>query len=92
MWDTPIDYTLNDKEVSLLLMDTQGIFDNDVSQKECSAIFSISAFMSSIQIFNIKNNIEKRDLEYLNIFAQYKKISDKAFNKIFCFKVKIYLA
>ena len=68
-------------------MDTQGIFDNDISQKECAAIFSVSAFMSSVQIFNIKNNIEKRDLEYLSIFAQYKAISEKTFNKIFKLEV-----
>lgn len=68
-------------------MDTQGIFDNDSSQKECASIFSISAFMSTVQIFNMKNNIEKRDLEYLNIFAKYKAVSEKTFNQIFQFEV-----
>ncbi len=91
MWNTPINYRLGEKEVSLLFMDTQGIFDNDVSQNECSTIFSISAFMSTLQIFNVKNNIEKRDLEYLNIFAQFKNISDKAFNQIFRFEVSLML-
>ena len=74
-------------QVCLLLMDTQGIFDNETSQKECAAIFSLSAIMSSVQIFNIKNNIEKRDLEYMSIFAQYKSIFEKSFNKIFKFEV-----
>ena len=68
-------------------MDTQGIFDNESSQKECAAIFSVSAFMSTVQIYNIKNNIEKRDLEYLSIFSKYKTISEKAFSKIFQFEV-----
>ena len=67
-------------------MDSQGIFDNDSSQSDCAAIFSLSAFMSSVQIFNIQNNIEKTDLEHLSIFAQYKAISEKSFNEIFQFE------
>ena len=44
--------------------------------------------MSSIQIFNIKNNIEKRDLEYLSVFAQYKTVAQRILKKSFQFEVK----
>ncbi len=45
--------------------------------------------MSSIQIFNIKNNIEKRDLEYLSVFAQYKSVAERILKKSFQFEVNI---
>lgn len=47
--------------------------------------------MSSIQIFNIKNNIEKRDLEYLSIFAQYKSVAEKILKKSFQFEQLTFL-
>ena len=62
---------------------------SETSQNECAAIFSLSAFMSSIQIFNIKNNIEKRDLEYLSVFAQYKSVAERILKKSFQFEVNI---
>ena len=70
-------------------MDTQGIFDNETSQRECAAIFSLSALMSSVQIYNLKSNIEKRDLEYLSVFAQYKKVTEKVLKKSFKFEVHL---
>ena len=74
-------------QICVLLMDTQGTFDNFSSQKDCASIFSISAFLSSIQVYNLKSNLERTDLEYLNVFSQYKKITEKIFNKPFQFEV-----
>ena len=62
-------------------MDTQGQFDNFTSNKESASIFSISAFMSSVQIYNLKNNLEKTDLEYLSVFSEYKKVTEKLYKK-----------
>ncbi|CAF0937974.1 unnamed protein product, partial [Brachionus calyciflorus] len=92
MWNTPIQVNLdNGKEISVLLMDTQGTFDNDTSHQECATIFSLSAFMSSVQIYNIKNNIEKTHLEYLNLFAQYKQITENVLCKQFRFEQLCFL-
>ena len=63
------------------------MFDNDTSQRDCAAIFTLSALMSSIQIYNVKSNIEKRDLEYLSVFAEYKKVIEKVLKKSFKFEV-----
>ena len=68
-------------------MDTQGTFDNFTTQKQCANIFSISAFMSSLQIYNIKNNLEKTDLEYLTLFSEYKKVTEKLLKKSYQFEV-----
>jgi len=68
-------------------MDSQGQFDNFTSNKESASIFSISAFMSSVQIYNLKNNLEKTDLEYLSVFADYKNVTEKLFQKSMRFEV-----
>lgn len=87
MWSSPIPVKLeNGKEICVLLMDTQGTFDSETSQKECATIFSLSALMSSVQIYNIKNNIERTHLEYLNLFAQYKQIAENMLCKQFRFE------
>ena len=68
-------------------MDTQGQFDNFTSNKESASIFSIAAFMSTVQIYNLKNNLEKTDLEYLSVFSEYKKVTEKLIKKSFQFEV-----
>ena len=74
-------------KVSIILMDSQGQFDNFTSNKESASIFSISAFISSVQIYNLKNNLEKTDLEYLSVFADYKNVTEKLFQKSMRFEV-----
>lgn len=90
MWSQPINLRIKNssKEISIILMDSQGQFDNFTSNKESASIFSISAFMSSVQIYNLKNNLEKTDLEYLNVFAEYKKVTEKLFKKSMRFEVR----
>ncbi len=63
-------------------MDTQGTFDNSTCQNGCAKIFSLSTFLSSIQIYNIKNNLNQTDLQYLCLFTQYKKVTEKVFKKL----------
>ena len=64
-------------------MDTQGTFDNSTTQKECAIIFSLSTFISSMLVYNIKYQIQKTDLEYLSLFTQFKQLSDKKFKNAF---------
>lgn len=60
-------------------MDTQGIFDNTTSQNDSARIFSLSCLISSLLIYNLKSNLEKTHFEYLNLFSQFKLISDSKF-------------
>ena len=51
--------TLQNEEVVVLLMDTQGAFDTTSTVKHCATLFALSLMVSSIQIYNLSQNIQK---------------------------------
>uniref|UniRef100_A0A665XDP5 Atlastin-3-like n=1 Tax=Echeneis naucrates TaxID=173247 RepID=A0A665XDP5_ECHNA len=55
-------------EVAVVLMDTQGAFDNESTVKDCATIFALSTMTSSIQIYNLSQNIQEDDLQQLQLF------------------------
>uniref|UniRef100_A0A6M2CIZ2 Putative guanylate-binding protein n=1 Tax=Rhipicephalus microplus TaxID=6941 RepID=A0A6M2CIZ2_RHIMP len=57
------------EEVAVLLIDTQGTFDCESTTKESTMIFSLSMMISSVQIYNVMNNIKEDDLQHLQFFA-----------------------
>ena len=62
-------------------MDTQGLFDHKSSPTDNSRIFSLSTLISSVQIFNLFNNIQEDHLQYLQFatgFAHYVKNETKS--------------
>uniref|UniRef100_L7LZS3 Putative guanylate-binding protein n=1 Tax=Rhipicephalus pulchellus TaxID=72859 RepID=L7LZS3_RHIPC len=65
------------EEVAVLLMDTQGTFDCESTMKESTMIFSLSMMTSSVQIYNIMNNIKEDDLQHLQFFAEYGRLAQK---------------
>ncbi|XP_049274102.1 atlastin-1 [Rhipicephalus sanguineus] len=67
------------EEVAVLLMDTQGTFDCESTMKESTMIFSVSMMTSSVQIYNIMNNMKEDDLQHLQFFAQYGRLAQKVF-------------
>lgn len=49
MWSEIFTYDRDDGEkIAIILLDTQGIFDNESSMKECTAIFAISMMLSTM--------------------------------------------
>jgi atlastin len=51
MWSQPFPVTLDSgEEVVILLMDTQGAFDNQSTVKDCATIFALSTMISSIEV------------------------------------------
>lgn len=52
-------------------MDTQGIFDSESRMDECMRVFALSTLLSSVQIYNISQNIKESDLQNLQLFAEY---------------------
>lgn len=64
------EYSNGDK-VAIILLDTQGLFDHDSSMKDCIGTFAISMMLSSIQCFNVMQQIEEADLQYLDMFTGY---------------------
>lgn len=58
-------------KVAIILLDTQGIFDNESTMKDCVTIFAISIMLSWVQLFNVMQDIQENYLQNLELFAQY---------------------
>lgn len=72
MWSEIFTYDRDDGEkIAIILLDTQGIFDNESSMKECTTIFAISMMLSSVQCFNVMLNITESDMQHLHLFTEY---------------------
>ena len=84
----PIPITLQSgEEAALLLMDTQGIFDDNFTTSDSTRIFALSTLLSSVQVFNVMNNLKSDDLDNLQLFAEYGRLAmnstdDKPFQKL----------
>uniref|UniRef100_A0A4W6ETL5 Atlastin 3 n=1 Tax=Lates calcarifer TaxID=8187 RepID=A0A4W6ETL5_LATCA len=71
-------------EVAVVLMDTQGAFDAQSTVKDCATIFALSTMTSSIQIYNLSQNIQEDDLQQLQLFTEYGRLAmDEIFQKPF---------
>ncbi|XP_065300260.1 atlastin-2-like [Dermacentor albipictus] len=73
----------NGEKVAVLLMDTQGTFDCESTVKENTTIFSLSMLTSSVQVYNLMNNIKEDDLQHLQFFAEYSRLAQKESGKTF---------
>ncbi|XP_043826723.1 atlastin-3 isoform X1 [Dromiciops gliroides] len=72
------------KKVAVILMDTQGAFDSHSTVKDCATIFALSTMTSSIQIYNLSQNIQEDDLQQLQLFTEYGRLAmDEIFQKPF---------
>ncbi|XP_077531735.1 atlastin-2-like isoform X1 [Haemaphysalis longicornis] len=69
--------TPHGEQVAVLLMDTQGTFDCESTTKDCATIFALSTMISSVQVYNLSQNIQEDDLQYLQYFADYGQIALK---------------
>ena len=49
MWSKPLIITINGRELAILLMDTQGLFDSSITLKSCVTMVTLSLMISSIQ-------------------------------------------
>ncbi|KDR14875.1 atlastin-like [Zootermopsis nevadensis] len=77
----------NREQVAVILMDTQGAFSKESSMQECTIVFALSTLLSSVQIYNLMNNIQENHLQYLELFADYGKkmvedSNEKPFQKL----------
>uniref|UniRef100_A0A1I8GTU9 GB1/RHD3-type G domain-containing protein n=1 Tax=Macrostomum lignano TaxID=282301 RepID=A0A1I8GTU9_9PLAT len=76
IWSEPFFIRKPDgQEVAVLLMDTQGTFDHQSTQQDCTSIFAFSTLLSSVQIFNISQNIQETDLQHLRLFVEFASIA-----------------
>lgn len=65
----------NGDKVAIILLDTQGIFDSRSSVHEYTTIFALSLMLSSVQCNNLMNNIREDDLQHLELFTEYGRLS-----------------
>jgi atlastin len=56
-------------------MDTQGAFDNNSSMKQCATIFALSTLISSVQVYNISQQVQETDLTNLQLFTEYGRLA-----------------
>ncbi|XP_064465046.1 atlastin-2-like [Ornithodoros turicata] len=64
--------------VAVILMDTEGSFDNRSTMEGNVTIFSMSMLLSSVQVYNLTKQITQADLEHLKLFAEYANMARRA--------------
>nr|XP_039266182.1 atlastin-3-like [Styela clava] len=69
----------NGKQVGVMIVDTQGLFDASSSPDTNVNIMSISTLLSSHQILNFKNNVRGTDFEHLQLSLKYALAASHSF-------------
>jgi atlastin len=68
MWsDIFLHTTENGEKLAIILMDTQGLFDNETTHDDNTKIFTLNTLISSMQIMNLKERIQEDQLQYLQV-------------------------
>jgi atlastin len=63
LWSEPfVRRAANGEEVAVLVVDTQGMFDNETSMGLTACIFGLSTLISSHQIYNVEKRIQVSQL------------------------------
>ncbi|CAE7689109.1 ATL1 [Symbiodinium pilosum] len=74
LWSHPFVFRDQDgRKIAVLLMDTQGAWDDTMTKAQSATIFGLTALLSSKLIYNIQNRVEEDKLEnmdYITTFAQ----------------------
>jgi len=63
------------REVAVLLVDTQGMFDMKTAQMLTAAIFGLSTLISSYLVYNVEKRIQEDNLQHLALFTEYGRIA-----------------
>ncbi|XP_037545976.1 atlastin-2 isoform X2 [Nematolebias whitei] len=62
-------------KVAVLLVDTQGAFDSQSTIKDCATLFALSTMTSSVQVYNLSQNVQEDDLQHLQLFTEYGRLA-----------------
>ncbi|XP_055530377.1 atlastin [Wyeomyia smithii] len=65
----------NGEKLAIILMDTQGAFDSQSTVRDCATVFALSTMLSSVQIYNLSQNIQEDDLQHLQLFTEYGRLA-----------------
>lgn len=75
LWSEPFIVNTPYGQVAVVLMDTQGAFDSQSTVRDCATVFALSTMISSVQIYNISQNIQENDLQHLQLFTEYGRLA-----------------
>ncbi|GBP49825.1 Atlastin [Eumeta japonica] len=76
MWSDIFKARLEDgDEAAVILLDTQGAFDSESTVRDCATVFALSTMLSSVQIYNLSQNIQEDDLQHLQLFTEYGRLA-----------------
>jgi len=81
------------EKIAIIVLDTQGLFDNQSSPMDNSKIFALETLISSIQVLNISGVVQEDQLQYLQFatdFAKYAASSSQGMNTK-CFQNLMFL-
>ncbi|CAG7824807.1 unnamed protein product [Allacma fusca] len=68
MWSEPFTIKSRNEDVDLLIIDTQGVFDEHTTQREWSILVGLGLLTSSCLIFNIMSDLQE---DYLQVFDNF---------------------
>ncbi|GMR50771.1 hypothetical protein PMAYCL1PPCAC_20966, partial [Pristionchus mayeri] len=76
MWGEPIMIeSASGENLAVVLLDTQGAFDNQSTYQQCTTIFALSTILSSLQIYNVVDAIQEDSLQNLSLFVEYGRLA-----------------
>lgn len=77
MWSDIFLHTIatTGEKVAIVVMDTQGLFDNETSPADNSRIFALGTLISSIQILNLVGIIQEDQLQYLQFATEFARFA-----------------
>lgn len=77
MWEDVFLHTIatTGEKIAIVVMDTQGLFDNETSPADNSRIFALGTLISSIQTLNLVGIIQEDQLQYLQFATEFAKFA-----------------
>jgi len=75
MWSQPHFVKKGDENIAILIVDSQGMFDNDTTMSLTASIFGLSTLLSSYQIYNVDKRIQEDNLQQLALFSEYARLA-----------------
>jgi len=71
VWSKPFIVKSNGQEIAVILMDTQGTYDQETTGRERAAIVGLSLLSSSCLTFNLFDTLLEDCLESLDTYISY---------------------
>lgn len=77
VWNDVFLYTdkQTEEEFAIVIVDTQGLFDNGTTADNNKRIFALGTLISSIQVLNLSGVIQEDQLQYLHFATEFAKFT-----------------